>query len=299
MSGGGIIHVCHLYTKNKSENRSKAEIINRIRVMPFILDIVQGEKDYTKLIDVKKKKNKNYYELLGKGHIGDKEFAISVILTDAKKDDVLYISIFSKEIKENRKPRSSRPLRKSALRAKAVVIPCIEAVELPVIFQPAFGAATCDSSNYSNYRQESEKSQVLLKGKAEKNREKPAYRMLEDVQDGLNSYFAATLNVVYKTICRYLGLPEVFENVLKARKEDEDEPLILNGRVIFSPETGEPLKKRDWNRLIEAIETYLKRKLKEEDKRLVMRNTAVAKTIARRNGYKKCPRKNEGERTRP
>ena len=138
-----------------------------------------------------------------------------------------------------------------------------------------------------------------MKGKTEKNREKPAYRMLEDVQDGLNSYFAATLNVVYKTICRYLGLPEVFEDVLKARKEDEDEPLILNERVIFSPETGEPLKKRDWNRLIEAIETYLKRKLKEEDKRLVMRNTAVAKIIARRNGYKKCPRKNEGERTRP
>lgn len=82
---------------------------------------------------------------------------------------------------------------------------------------------------------------MLLKGKTEKNREKPAYRMLEDVQ-------------------------------------------------------GEPLKKRDWNRLIEAIETYLKRKLKEEDKRLVMRNTAVAKIIARRNGYKKCPRKNEGER---
>ena len=84
--------------------------------------------------------------------------------------------------------------------------------------------------------------------------------------------------------------------MLKAR-DNEDEPLILNGRVIFSPETGEPLKKRDWNRLIEAIEMYLKRKLKEEDKRLVMRNTAVAKIIARRNGYKKCPRKNEGERT--
>lgn len=55
MSGDGIIHVYHLYTKNKSENRSKAEIINRIRVMPFIPSIIQGEKDYTKLIDVKKK----------------------------------------------------------------------------------------------------------------------------------------------------------------------------------------------------------------------------------------------------
>lgn len=119
--------------------------------MPLIPNIIQGEKDYTKLIDVKKKKNKNYYELLGKGHIGDKEFAISVILTDAKKDDVLYISVFSSEIKENRKPRSPRPLRKSASRAKAVVTPCIEAVELPVLFQPAFGTATCDSSNYSNY----------------------------------------------------------------------------------------------------------------------------------------------------
>lgn len=266
--------------------------------MPFIPDIVQGEKDYTNLIDVKKKKNKNYYELLGKGSIGNKEFAISVILTDAKKDDVLYISVFSSEIKNSHKPRWFRPLRKSASRAKAVVIPCIEAVELPVLFQPAFGTATCDSSNYGNYSQESGESQVLLKGKAEKEGERPAYKMLEDVQDGLCRHFTMTLNVIYKTLCRYLGLPEVSETMLKAR-DNEDEPLILNGRVIFSPETGEPLKKRDWNRLIEAIETYLKRKLKEEDKRLVMRNTAVAKIIARRNGYKKCPRKNEGERTRP
>ena len=119
--------------------------------MPFIPSIIQGEKDYTKLIDVQKKSNEYYYEIIGKGSIGDKEFAISVILTDEKKDDVLYISIFSKEIKENYKPHSSRPLRKSALLAKAVVIPCVEAVELPVLFQPAFGTATCSSSNYSHY----------------------------------------------------------------------------------------------------------------------------------------------------
>ena len=112
-------------------------IINRIRVMPFIPSIIQGEKDYTKLIDVQKRSDKNYYEILGKGSMGNKELAISVILTDTKKDDVLYISIFSNEIKENRKPRSPRPLRKSASRAKAVVTPCIEAVELPVLFQPA------------------------------------------------------------------------------------------------------------------------------------------------------------------
>lgn len=119
--------------------------------MPFIPSIIQGEKDYTKLIDVQKRSDKNYYEILGKGSIGNKEFAISVILTDTNKDDVLYISIFSNEIKDNRKPRWFRPLRKSALLANAVVIPCVEAVELPVLFQPAFGTATCDSSNYSHY----------------------------------------------------------------------------------------------------------------------------------------------------
>ena len=62
--------------------------------MPFILDIVQGEKDYTKLIDVQKKSNEYYYEIIGKGSIGDKEFAISVILTDANKDDVRIFQYF-------------------------------------------------------------------------------------------------------------------------------------------------------------------------------------------------------------
>ena len=119
--------------------------------MSFIPSIIQGEKDYTKLIDVQKRSDKNYYEILGKGSIGNKEFAISVILTDAKKDDVLYISVFSSEIKNSHKPRWFRPLRKSALLANAVVIPCVEAVELPVLFQPALGTATCDTSNYSHY----------------------------------------------------------------------------------------------------------------------------------------------------
>ena len=541
----------HLYYKGKAE-RENDEIINRIRVMPFIPSIIQGEKDYTKLIDVQKKRNESYYEIIGKGSIGNKELAISVILSDTKKDDILYISIFSNEIKDNRKPRSSRPLRKSALLTKAVVIPCIEAVELPVLFQPAFGTATCDSSNYGNYSQESGESQepitksvgkkyvykyfkdgqwryvypedlipkqkdgesltqfrirvaselkpidgieplkvdesnfvkignqeykrlrelfndkkrgfcellggrkvylsdpikrhlffkgnekrdikevikrievmpfipaiienrnkektavvsirenkfnpqnkdyeliskvnvhgeerfvsviltdsnryfrdkqkmlylsvfteslnksaepfvdrrlsksaimlrgrislpvietekipraasslnverpvpkpfqtysalqennhkyhipesgesqVLLKGKAEKEEERPAYKMLEDVQDGLCRHFKMTLNVIYKTLCRYLGLPEVSETMLKARG-NEEEPLILNGRVIFSPETGEPLKNRDWQRLINAIEKYIGRKMSDQDQRLVMQNAAVAKIIS-------------------
>lgn len=541
----------HLYTKNRSEKRLDEEIINRIRVMPFIPNIIQGEKDSTKLIDVKKKSDKNYYEILSKGSIGDKEFAISVILTDAKKDDVLYISVFSSEIKNSHKPRWFRPLRKSALLAKAVVIPCVEAVELPVLFQPAWPTSTCDSCNYSNYIPESGESQELitksvgkkyvykyfkdgqwryvypedltpkqkdgesltqfrirvaselkpidgieplkvdesnfvkignqeykrlrelfndkkrgfcellggrkvylsdpikrhlffkgnekrdikevikrievmpfisaiiegdenttaiagirenkynsqnrdyeliskvnvrgeerfvsviltdsdryfrdkqkmlylsvfteslnksaepfvdrrlsksaimlrgrislpvietekipqaasslsierpvpkpfqtysalqennhkhhipesgesqelLKGKAEKEGERPAYKMLEDVQDGLCRHFTMMLNVIYKTLCRYLGLPEVSETMLKSRG-NEEEPLILNGRVIFSPETGEPLKNRDWQRLINAIEKYIGRKMRDRDQRLVMQNAAVAKILS-------------------
>ena len=67
--------------------------------MPLIPNIIQGNKDHTRLIDVRKKSDKNYYEILGKGSIGNKEFAISLVLADAKKDDVLYISVFSSEIK--------------------------------------------------------------------------------------------------------------------------------------------------------------------------------------------------------
>lgn len=269
----------HLYTKNRSEKRLDEEIINRIRVMPLIPNIIQGNKDHTRLIDVRKKSDKNYYEILGKGSIGNKEFAVSLVLADAKKDDVLYISVFSSEIKDSHKPRWFRPLRKSALLAKAVVIPCIEAVELPALFQPAWPTSTCDSCNYSNYIPESGESQVLLKGKAEKEGERPAYKMLEDVQDGLCRHFTMTLNVIYKTLCRYLGLPEVSETMLKARG-NEEEPLILNGRVIFSPETGEPLKNRDWQRLINAIEKYIGRKMSDQDQQLVMQNAAVAKIIS-------------------
>ena len=54
----------HLYYKGKAE-RENDEIINRIRVMPFIPSIIQGEKDCTKLIDVQKndKKNNRQYRI--------------------------------------------------------------------------------------------------------------------------------------------------------------------------------------------------------------------------------------------
>ena len=67
--------------------------------MPLIPNIIQGNKDHTRLIAVRKKSDKNYYEILGDGCIGNKELAVSLVLADANEYDVLYISVFSSELK--------------------------------------------------------------------------------------------------------------------------------------------------------------------------------------------------------
>ena len=260
MSGGGIIHVYHLYTKNKSEKRLDEEIINRIRVMPFISAIIENrDKEKTAVVSIRENKfnpqNKDY-ELISKVNVHGEERFVSVILTDSDryfrdKQKMLYLSVFTESLNKSAEPFVDRRLSKSAIMPLwRISLPVIETDKIPRASaslinierpepKPFQTYSALQENNHKYHIPESGESQALLKGKTEKNREKPAYRMLEDVQNGLNSHFAATLNVVYKTICRYLGLPEVFENVLKARKEDEDEPLILNGRVIFSPETGE------------------------------------------------------------
>lgn len=87
MSGGGIIHVYHLYTKNKSEKRLDEEIINRIRVMPFIPAIIENrDKEKTAVVSIRENKfnpqNKDY-ELISKVNVHGEERFVSVILTDS------------------------------------------------------------------------------------------------------------------------------------------------------------------------------------------------------------------------
>ena len=282
----------HLFAK-KEEQRSSNDVMRRIEVMPFIPAIIEGDENTTAIAGIRENKYNSQnrdYELISKVNLNGEESIVSVILTDGKpvkgEQSVLYISVFRTKIKTAERETDGW-LRKSATGVAGwVCFPCMEAWKVPqdssLSGKESSSTGTsllCCQNNHKYHIPESGESQVLLKGKAEKEVERPAYKMLEDVQDGLCRHFTMTLNVIYKTLCRYLGLPEVSETMLKAR-DNEEEPLILNGRVIFSPETGEPLKNRDWQRLINAIEKYIGRKMSDQDQRLVMQNAAVAKIIS-------------------
>ena len=200
----------HLFAKQEKQRELK-DIISRIEVMPFIPAIIEGDERITALAGIRENKynSKNRdYELISKVIINGKENIISVILTDGKQtkggQGILYVSVFRTKTTER---ETDGWLQKSATGvARWVCFPCIKVWQVPQDSPSSCEESSstgtslpCCSNNHDYCSPESGESQALLKGKTEKNREKPAYRMLEDVQ-------------------------------------------------------GEPLKKRDWNRLIEAIE---------------------------------------------
>ncbi|MDR2418474.1 MAG: hypothetical protein LBD79_05425 [Treponema sp.] len=55
--------------------------------------------------------------------------------------------------------------------------------------------------------------------------------------------------------------------------------------MIYSPETGQPIKKKDFDALIKAIEDYLNRNTRETGKRIVFDAIAVGKLLKRMAKY--------------
>lgn len=141
MSGGGIIHVYHLYTKNKSEKRLDEEIINRIRVMPFISAIIENrDKEKTAVVSIRENKfnpqNKDY-ELISKVNVHGEERFVSVILTDSDryfrdKQKMLYLSVFTESLNKSAEPFVDRRLSKSAIMPlRRISLPVIETEKIP------------------------------------------------------------------------------------------------------------------------------------------------------------------------
>lgn len=107
--------------------------------------------------------------------------------------------------------------------------------------------------------------------------EASAYKSYEDLVTNWGYFYGGLLDQVYETLCRVLDLPRI-TTFSKAR---DSAPLIYKGKILYSPETGVPITKKQWKALTDSIETFLNKNLEDAAERLVLDATALGKILDR------------------
>lgn len=129
---------------------------------------------------------------------------------------------------------------------------------------------------------------LTMKQRAREAGEKFVYQAEADLVEGWNREFAETLDAVYLTVCAALDLPRVttFSKALDTEQASQlrtdAEAIIYKGRVVYNPETGRPIYRDDFEKIIRAIEKFLNKRLEPMGKRIVMNAVALGRVMARK-----------------
>ncbi|WP_461246358.1 structural protein [Treponema sp. R6D11] len=108
------------------------------------------------------------------------------------------------------------------------------------------------------------------------------YKAQEELNYKWYNFFSAALKDTYLFVIKYFGLPEMNTVVKKANPDD---PLTHKGKVLYSPETGEPIKKAEWDRFVETLEKFLNKRLKDADKKIILDSKALGRVLDRMLKY--------------
>ncbi|GHU65030.1 hypothetical protein FACS189447_03240 [Spirochaetia bacterium] len=105
------------------------------------------------------------------------------------------------------------------------------------------------------------------------------YKVQEELSDRWNKYFYSIIQSIYKATIEALGLPPVEVETIK--KALNDSVLKYRGKIVYSPETGEPMNKKDLDDLVNAIEKFLNRKTAGTGEKMVLDSISLGKLLRR------------------
>jgi hypothetical protein len=109
------------------------------------------------------------------------------------------------------------------------------------------------------------------------------YNVQQQLSDRWVSFYGDILRNVYSVVAMALGLPIV--TVETMRKAVDDGLLRYRGKVLYSPETGAPIDKKDFEALIKAIENFLNRKTGKSGNQIVLDSVVLGKLLRRMSKY--------------
>ncbi|QEJ99923.1 hypothetical protein FUT84_01175 [Treponema phagedenis] len=337
--GFGNISSVHLYKKGGGDYRTKKDLAERVMLLPFAKEILEGENKGV-CHSVRVEKDLVYYEIIGRANINGKEETISVIVSKIKPDTKKYISVIKKAIsillhRDSPSSVTGGGLASSDFRPETVLQRRLahnggEAINQSLFLPPYPNVSRPTTEDIVPQTAEKNKSypDIILEIKnptpansqekflkairavskqldipigidkePSESGEKHIFPIKQELAEYWYNLYPLILQSLYEDIASVLGLPIMnIEIVRKALFSSTIEnlrsflirffnlkntKLRYNGKIIFNPETGEPLKKKDFDALIKAIENVLNMNTKEAAKKITLDAVTTEKLLKR------------------
>lgn len=129
---------------------------------------------------------------------------------------------------------------------------------------------------------------ITVKPKERDTGEAFAYESQGDLVKKWSDHFAFLMDNIYDELVKFLDIPKV-TTFSKAIGNDKDwtgipssNAIIYHGRIVFNPQTGKPIMREDFRKIIKAIERFLNKHLGPNDKKIVLNSITLGRVLARK-----------------
>lgn len=103
------------------------------------------------------------------------------------------------------------------------------------------------------------------------------YKAQEDLTDKWCMFFSELVRNTYDYVTDYLDLPK--KTVMSKAV------LTHKGKILYYPETGEPIKQADWKNFISNLEKFLNRSISNPAEKIILQSQALGKILDRMLKY--------------
>ena len=103
------------------------------------------------------------------------------------------------------------------------------------------------------------------------------YKAQEDLTDKWCMFFSELVRNTYDFITDYCDLPK--KTVMSKSV------LTHKGKILYYPETGEPIKQVDWDKFVKNLEKFLNRHIKDAEKKIILQSNSLGKILDRMLKY--------------
>lgn len=104
------------------------------------------------------------------------------------------------------------------------------------------------------------------------------FRAQEDLTNKWYAYFAEVVRNTYNFTTDYFGLP-------KKTVMSKSQNLTYKGKILYYPETGEPIKNVDWEKFTKNLEKFLNRSISNQSEKIILQSQALGKILDRMLKY--------------
>ena len=118
----------------------------------------------------------------------------------------------------------------------------------------------------------------------EHTREPYFYQIQQELSDQWTNYYQGIIKKIYTAVITALDLPPVqIETMNKALGDSGN--LRYRGSIVYNPQTGQPIKIKEFRALIGSIEKFLNRNTSDIAKRIVLDSVSIGKLLQRMAKY--------------